>query len=488
MGQFSQGIGDGKMRKHRMVITLCIIVNVFAFTMRISQVNIKASAPTFTQSETYQAFLPVAIRQELQGYFVSPNGSDSNPGTFLQPWKTIGKAARTVKSGDTVFIRGGIYNESVRFNISGTALDPIKIMAYPDETPIIEGYNQLPLSYTGLVSVFGDWVQVSGLEVRNSKYTGFGLYGKHDTAYNVFVHHSQKSGINISGDYGVVESSKIWRNSIQNEYGQSSSWSSGLVAGNDTTDGLTEYAIMRKNVIWENWGQGLSTDESNQTIMEDNISYDNFVTNIYISDATHVLCQRNFVYTDPSSYVFPYGSHVGIMMGDERYTPPSADITVINNISFGNLGNFWWWQGVQGGGMKNVLIANNTFVNGMGSKDEGQGGVIISSGTHENVRFINNLVQQDGDLPVIATLNQPGVVYSHNLWSKPPSSAASGPGDVIQDPMLSRTGVPYEPDWFRLTGLSPAIDMAQLLPEIVDDYFGITRGSLPDMGAIEYFP
>ena len=92
-------------------------------------------------------------------------------------------------------------------------------------------------------------------------------------------------------------------------------------------------------------------------------------------------------------------------MGDEIYNPPSANITVINNISFGNHGNFWWWQGVQGGGMNNVLIANNIFMNGIGDPNRGEGGIIISQGDHQNVRFENNLVQQDGDLPVIATVD-----------------------------------------------------------------------------------
>jgi len=82
-------------------------------------------------------------------------------------------------------------------------------------------------------------------------------------------------------------------------------------------------------------------------------------------------CQRNFVYT---TRTMMSGEQVGIMMGDERTNPPSANITVFNNISFGNHANFWWWQVVQGGGINNVLIANNTFVNGIGERKHGEGG------------------------------------------------------------------------------------------------------------------
>ena len=46
-------------------------------------------------------------------YFVSETGSDQNPGSITQPWKTIQKAANTMVGGETVLIRGGIYNEQV---------------------------------------------------------------------------------------------------------------------------------------------------------------------------------------------------------------------------------------------------------------------------------------------------------------------------------------------------------------------------------------
>ena len=467
------------MKKIGMILILCLIMTNYLFSCAIGNV------PASSASDLSHLFLPL-ISTRLSGYFVSPDGSDTNPGTFSEPWKTIGKAAEMVNPGDTVYIRGGIYIEAPRLTISGTEKNLIKILAYPGETPVVDGENQLPHSYRGLVSIFGDWVYISGLEIRNSIYAGLGLYGKHDTANDIFAHHNQSSGIHIGGDFGVVENSHIWRNSMHNEFDAGSGVSPGLTAARDS-DGITEYAVIRNNVVWENWGRGISTFEANGTIIEDNISHDNFY-NIYISDATNILCQRNFVYTNPGSYVFPYGTHAGIMLGDETYTPPSASITIINNIAFGNQGNFWWWQGVQGGGMDNVLIANNTFVNGIGNPGQGREGVIISSGDHQNVRFETTWSNRTGDPPVIATIDQPDVTYSYNLWSKHPYEAASGPGDVIGDPMLAKTGEPYLPDWFRLTDFSPAIDQALLIPEVIDDYFGNLRGSFPDMGAIEYYP
>jgi hypothetical protein len=86
------------------------------------------------------------------------------------------------------------------------------------------------------------------------------------------------------------------------------------------------------------------------------------------------------------------------------------------------------------------------------------------------------------------TPEQPGILYSYNLWSKPPYDAASGPGDIIANPLLAYTGDPFSPDWFRLTASSPAIGHALSIPEVLVDYFGLNRDSNSDMGAIEYLP
>jgi hypothetical protein len=411
-------------------------------------------------------------------YYVSTIGSDTNPGTESQPWKTIGKAASKVMPGDTVYIRDGIYNESVSFTTSGTEANVISIMAYPGENPIIDGNNSIPGIGGSLLSINGDYIHVSGIEVRNSAYNGIYVYGSFDVIDNVYVHHNQQAGIFITnGHNSIVENSRIWRNSFYNEYGKGNGNASGISAARF---GVT-YATIRGNTVWENWGEGISSYQADHITIEANISHDNFSANIYISDSTNIICQRNFVYMDPSSYMHGYGDNIGIMMGDETYTPPSANIKIINNISLGNHINFHWWQGVQGGGMNNVLIANNTFVNSV--RDDG---VAIAEGAHQNVRFENNIIQQDDSLPIIYTVYNPNITFSNNLWSKTPPSAASGPGDIVGDPKLAKTGQTFASEWYKLTASSPAIDKAVALTEVVDDYFDDSRLAIPDIGAHEY--
>lgn len=77
-------------------------------------------------------------------YYVSPNGSDHATGTFAQPFQTIQKAANTAVAGDTVYIRGGVYRETVTPKRSGTAKKPIRFLPYGAEPVTISGADVIP--------------------------------------------------------------------------------------------------------------------------------------------------------------------------------------------------------------------------------------------------------------------------------------------------------------------------------------------------------
>jgi hypothetical protein len=417
-------------------------------------------------------------------YYVSTSGNDSNPGTQAQPWRTIGKASSKIAAGDTLYIRGGIYQEAITFTKSGTQSAPIKILAYPDETPIIDGNNyKIPASTWGtILEISGNYVQISGLEVRYSNWMGVILSGAHDSASNLNVHHIRETGLLVSGDYGLVENCRVWQNANRNEtnspYGNGG-WATGLSAARHPN-----HVTLRGNVVYNNWGEGLSTFEANEIVMEDNIVYDNWSANVYISDATNVLFQRNLVYMSPDS-VIQKGLRSGIMMGDEVYNPPSGNITIINNLIYGTNRNLYWWQGSRGGGMKSVLIANNTFANATKGA-----GIEIDKGPHQNVRIENNIVQQDGTLPIADVESTTGLTFSTNLWSKTPPSKVSSATDVVGNPQLAKTGQVgaglLTAEWFRLLSSSPAQNRAKTISEVSQDYFGKSRSIPADIGAIEY--
>lgn len=66
-------------------------------------------------------------------YFVSPSGSDSNPGTEAAPWQTVGRVNRAALApGDTVLFAGGatFTDDTLMPSHSGTASAPIVFGSY----------------------------------------------------------------------------------------------------------------------------------------------------------------------------------------------------------------------------------------------------------------------------------------------------------------------------------------------------------------------
>src|SRR5690606_37131334 len=78
---------------------------------------------------------------EAATYYVATWGSDGNPGSESAPFRTIGRGASAANAGDTVYVRGGTYVESVNITKSGNSSAPIRLHAYPGETPVMDGQS-----------------------------------------------------------------------------------------------------------------------------------------------------------------------------------------------------------------------------------------------------------------------------------------------------------------------------------------------------------
>jgi uncharacterized protein YjdB len=414
-------------------------------------------------------------------YYVSPTGSDENPGTLDSPFETISKGLTKLEPGDILYVRSGTYVESLNVNVSGTSDSYITIVAYPGENPVIDGETSLPsCDWSGLIVLWGNYIHISGFEVKNCNITGSHLSGygviingHHNIVSNMNVHDAWGGGVIASGDYSVVEDCEVWNTAMSNSIDPGSDANGqGLCAARRPNN-----AILRYNVVHDNWGEGISTFEAFGTIVEDNIVYDNWSVNLYISDAQHVLAQRNLIYKTKN---MTGGSQVGILLGDEKYNPPSSNNTIINNIVYGCNRNFMC------GKLDNVLVANNTFMNSAMSSC-----ITIYNEAHTLSSFINNIVIQDDDLPVVLGMEvNANLRRDHNLWSKEPIASAIGDGDIIGNPELSKPERikegEFNADDFKLQKSSPAINAGESLNDVTQDFFGNFRDASPDIGANEF--
>ena len=79
-------------------------------------------------------------------YYVSPNGSDNNSGTIVDPFQTIQHAAYLMESGDNCYLRGGIYHEEIDI----TNKTGFTFTNYENESVILDGTIPIPNSWTVL--------------------------------------------------------------------------------------------------------------------------------------------------------------------------------------------------------------------------------------------------------------------------------------------------------------------------------------------------
>ncbi|MCB0132138.1 MAG: carbohydrate binding domain-containing protein, partial [Caldilineaceae bacterium] len=90
--------------------------------------------------QNFQTNMVQAQQADSTDYYVAVNGgSDSNPGTIERPFKSIAKAIGLATPGDSIFLRGGTYRESIAMDKSGAPGAPITIQAYESEYVSISG-------------------------------------------------------------------------------------------------------------------------------------------------------------------------------------------------------------------------------------------------------------------------------------------------------------------------------------------------------------
>lgn len=74
-------------------------------------------------------------------YHVSASAEKAGNGTEKAPFRTIQKAVRVLKPGDTCWIHAGVYRETVKGIPSGTAQAPIRFCRFKNDKVVISGCN-----------------------------------------------------------------------------------------------------------------------------------------------------------------------------------------------------------------------------------------------------------------------------------------------------------------------------------------------------------
>jgi hypothetical protein len=214
-------------------------------------------------------------------FYVSPRGNDASPGTGSWPFRTFAKGLATLRPGDTLYARGGTYNEHVHaFKIvAGTRFRRIMVANAPGERPVIRG--QFWLAYPSFWTINGINVTSDGTAT-------------HEHMVNIY-----------GGTNWVLENSEIWG---ARSY-------AGLLIGDGQRNNLGRF-LVRNNCIHDTY----RTNGVNQ-------DHDIYIDDTSQSPYAQGVIERNLIFN-------AYNGR-GIKLGPPGGAGGPRNITVRYNTFFG---------------------------------------------------------------------------------------------------------------------------------------------------------
>lgn len=418
-------------------------------------------------------------------HYVDSNiGSDSNPGTQAQPWRTIQRAADSLEPGETVLVNAGHYDERVKILISGREGAPIAFQAVGSVQMNGFTINANYISIQGFyitdtpdndIDGMGIFVSGSHCKIANNHVffaTRGGLFldsaSSECQVTNNQLERNSQFGIEVHGNQHTISDNEIW-GTIQYHpnWLNPPSWVDA--------DGIRFFGsghIFRGNYIhdisfydpenidphidgFQTWdGQGYQagtncTFENNRIVLPAGNGHHETAGFQLEGGVQNIIIKNNIVM-----------AFVGVNAyknGNPPYTTPS-DISVWNNDFIGDLGyrSLGHPAGIEMEDVTNTSIENNIFAN--------QPSQVVYTANSSGVTADYNLAyNSDGTLP-------DGSIQAHDLWGVNPEFLDLINGD------------------YHLQMKSPAIDAGIALPEVTTDFDGIPRPQRQayDIGAYEF--
>lgn len=417
-------------------------------------------------------------------YFVAATGSDSNAGGFANPWRTLAKAAESMKPGDSTYVRDGfvetredIFGAALSVVSGGTPGRPLTLAAYPGATVTVGSPNLefgLRIPNIEEADVADHWV-ISQLTLRGLV-SALAVEGPGPVDWRVVGNNI--SCPNADGQTGCFVASlarqlKFYGNEVHHTARRGASKQYHAVYF--TTDSNQVEAAW--NFIHDN--NSCRAMQFHSSPLEGNTGLNQYDLSVHDNLIRGEVCDGiNFATVDPSRGKVEAYNNVIVRAGAGPH--PEDDSANYSCVYVAGSTN----QGPDGSGT--VEIYNNTCYD-FGGVDPGgsdSGAFVRGPGSPRLFMNLRNNIAYAlrGQQYVNGAL---GLIRgSNNLWFGAGSGPAATQGNVNADP---RFVSPANFD-FRLQAGSPAID-AGLALNLVSDFDGVPRPQGPalDLGAFEFF-
>ena len=427
--------------------------------------------------------LLVSFNLDANIYYVETNGNNSNPGTEIQPWKTIQKAANTLVAGDTVFIKGGTYNERVVIQNSGTPNNYVVFSNYQNDTVIVDGSGiSWGSNWNGLFDISGkSYIKISGLNIKNADYGGFWIENSdHIVIENSCTYNTFSSGI------GVWNSSFITIKNNEVELACNDGEQECITVSNSSNCEISQNNV-HNNGSGANGGEGIDIKQGSHDV------------NVF-NNSVHHLNERIGIYADAwdrytyniniyQNTVHDCGNNGMVVQSEMGGT--IEYVSFYNNIVYRNK-----WDGIAVGSVTasdtvsstpvhHIKIINNTLYKNGGISNGWGFGILVNNPDAKDITIRNNICSENSAQIGVQQINS-GEIIDHNLFygNNTASGAVYGNDSIIGNPLFINSNS-FD---FHLQVNSPAIDNGSSANAPVFDFDNNKRptGLGFDIGACEY--
>lgn len=172
----------------------------------------------------------------LSQIFVSTDGNDQNPGTFIEPYGTIVKAISMVSPGDTIYVRGGIYSISstikIDSDLDGTDSSRYHLLAWQNERPLLD-FSTQKLGTKG-ISLRGDYWVIKGFDVKGAGDNGLDINGgSYNIIENCTFFENRDTGLQLGygASYNRIINCDSYYNADPPDYGDADGFAPKLSVG-----------------------------------------------------------------------------------------------------------------------------------------------------------------------------------------------------------------------------------------------------------------
>jgi len=302
----------------------------------------------------------------------SANGNDDWSGSYLEPWRTITKAANTAVAGDTVYVKSGTYFERISPKNSGSPGNYITFSAYPNHNVIIDGSDHYFNYGNGLIHIEDkSYIKIIGFTIQNSPNAGIAIKDNcdHITIQNNYIYNCYASG--------------IWAGEVNNNADAAI-----VIDSNEINRCCVGYSQECITLI------GISGFE---------------IKNNYVHDSPYpkegidvkVGCNNGLIHHNTV-----HGVRNGIYI--DAWAQTSDNISIYNNLTYECVDAGIAINAEQGGRLENIHIYNNV------SHSNDHNGFIINyeASSYENIYLVNNTSANNGGLALQVTASGTNI---HNL-------------------------------------------------------------------------